>query len=249
MSYIGTENRIRQRIKLSLPIRLTGLDSARRPWSESTRLIDVSPFGARFTTRRLTEPGRLIRLTLMMPRQLRCFDHVEDQYKVWSLVCHVTEIATGDGSLLDIGVGFIGKRQPESYNLNPHTRYALFEAASDGRLWGMRQKETQQARSGRWERSETRLTIAVSVRVEVLDDHGQSVESETTITENISQHGTAVFTSLNVAAGQFVKLLNLENQMAFTAAIRSRSKQSDGFTRLHLQFIGSHWPLDGVVKT
>lgn len=76
MSYVGTENRVCQRIRLSLPIRLTGLDNRRRPWLESSRLIDVSPFGARFAIRRLTEPGRLIRLTLMMPRPLRCFDHV-----------------------------------------------------------------------------------------------------------------------------------------------------------------------------
>jgi hypothetical protein len=30
-----------------------------------------------------------LRLTLAMPRQLRCFDHVEDQYRVWSLVRNV----------------------------------------------------------------------------------------------------------------------------------------------------------------
>lgn len=248
MSYVVTIKRVRQRIKLSLPIRLTGLDRRCQPWSESSRLIDVNPFGARFTMRRLTEPGRLLRLTLMMPRQLRCFDHVEDQYRVWSLVRHVTEVTTADASLLDIGVGFIGKHPPMSYNLKPYTRYTLAETASEGRLWGMREMGALQALGARHERgeSETRLRIAVNVEVEVLDDDGHSDESEKTITENISRQGTCVFTTLNVEEGQFVRLINLENQMCFTAAIRSRSNGSDGFTRLHLQFVGGRWPIEEI---
>lgn len=248
MSYTGTENRVSQRLNLSVPVRLTGLDSLRRPWLESSSLIDVSQFGARFMIRRLTEPGRLIRLTLMMPHELRCFDHIAEQYRVWSLVRHVTEVTTSDGPLWEIGVGFIGKHQPVSYNLRPCTRYTVAETASEGRLWGIREMGTQWAPGAHPEKRspETRLTIAVDVKVEALDDYGHPGETEKSITENISQHGTAVFTTLNVEAGQFVKLTNLENQMCWMAAIRSRRKGSDGFTRLHLEFIGGHWPLDGI---
>ena len=51
-----------------------------------TRLIDVTPFGARFRLMRPFDIGRLLQLTLKMPHQLRVFDHVEDQYRVWSIV-------------------------------------------------------------------------------------------------------------------------------------------------------------------
>ena len=77
---------MRERLELSLPVRVFGRESADMDWVETTRLIDVTPFGARFPLTHPTEPGRLLHLTLPMPRQLRCFDHVEDQYRVWALV-------------------------------------------------------------------------------------------------------------------------------------------------------------------
>ena len=46
----------------------------------------MTPFGAGFTLKRPTEKGRLLYMTIPMPRQLRVFDHVEDQYRIWAIV-------------------------------------------------------------------------------------------------------------------------------------------------------------------
>ena len=82
--------RMRERIKLALPVRVQCRESAGLEWTEMSRLIDVTPFGARFPLTRPIERGRLLHLTLPMPRQLRCFDHADDQYRVWALICHVS---------------------------------------------------------------------------------------------------------------------------------------------------------------
>src|SRR5215212_6780955 len=103
--------RIRERLELSLPVRVYGRESADCEWVEHTRLLDVTPFGVRLALSRPTEPGRLLHLTLPMPRQLRCFDHVEDQYRVWALVRNIKLVdPSGDKPLrFEIGAAFIGK--------------------------------------------------------------------------------------------------------------------------------------------
>ena len=86
--------RIRDRLALQLPVRVRVRESADFEWIEMTRLINVTPFGAGFTLKRPTEKGRLLHMTIPMPRQLRVFDHVEDQYKIWAIVRHLKSEAS-----------------------------------------------------------------------------------------------------------------------------------------------------------
>src|SRR5882672_9413047 len=104
--------RIRERLELKLPVRVRCREAADTEWTEITRLIDVTPFGAGFTLKRPIEKGRLLHMTIPMPRQLRVFDHVEDQYRVWALVRYVRPLAPPAGSslLFEVGVAFIGKQ-------------------------------------------------------------------------------------------------------------------------------------------
>src|SRR5438034_10321553 len=80
------EKRIRERLELKLPVRVSCRETPDFEWMEVTRLIDVTPFGAGFTLKRPTEKGRLLHLTIPMPRKLRTFDHAEDHYRVWATV-------------------------------------------------------------------------------------------------------------------------------------------------------------------
>ncbi|MBK7513225.1 MAG: hypothetical protein IPI76_13295 [Chloracidobacterium sp.] len=60
--------------------------------------------------------GRLMLLTIPMPRQLRCFDCGEAQYRIWALVrrCIAIEQRSGE-PLFSVGVAFVGKKPPEGY--------------------------------------------------------------------------------------------------------------------------------------
>src|ERR1041385_1096163 len=84
--------RIRERLALHLPVRVQGRDTPTFEWTEITRLINVTPFGAGFTLKHPTERGRLLYMTIPMPRQLRVFDHVEDQYRVWAVVRYMKSV-------------------------------------------------------------------------------------------------------------------------------------------------------------
>ena len=242
------QNRVRERIKLALPVRVHCRESAEHEWTEMSRLVDVTPFGARFPLTRPTERGRLLHLTLPMPRQLRCFDHIEDQYRVWALICHVSarpEFAgeeTG-GVRYEVGVAFTGKHPPASYVKDPSTLYKAVSVSAEDNLWRLQEVE----RASASHRSEqTRLQMALNVQLEVFDTEGRVTASEQTVTENISRRGAAVWTMLKVERGRFVRLTSTETGLAIIAVVRAMRTGADGIPRLHLEFINQQWPLEGI---
>jgi PilZ domain len=237
--------RLRERIALSLPVRITCRETADHEWVEMSRLVDVTPFGARLTLKRPTEMGRLLLLTLAMPRQLRCFDHVESQYRVWSLVRNVKMLnpKTENGRLIEVGVAFVGKHPPPSFLKDPARRYEI--ANLQAGLWAV-QEESSEVLSeldSTDKREESRHTIPIEVTIEVFDENGGFSESENTVTENISRKGAAVFTTLDLKPGRFVKMSNPHDGTEVIAAVRDRRIGGDGIGRLHLRFIGCEWPL------
>ena len=82
--------------------------------------------------------------------------------------------------------------------------------------------------------------------VEAYNEKGEIGQRETTVTENISRRGAAVFTTLNVERGSLIRLSSTQYQMAVVAAVRARRAGPDGIMRLHLEFIDREWPLEGI---
>lgn len=229
---------------LSLPVRVTCRETVNHEWVEMSRLVDVTPFGARLRLKRPTETGRLLLLTMAMPRQLRCFDHVEDQYRVWSLVrnLRMLDAAKYNGAVIEIGVAFVGKRPPDSFLKDPSTRYDIAHLQSG--MWTV-QEESDEMLSEvdpSDKRKESRHTIPTEVTLEVFGGEKESPQIENTVTENISRSGAAVFTALNLERGRFLKITTRDG-VEVLAVVRNRIVGADGIARLHLQFIGSEWQL------
>ncbi len=132
MSVEGKSRRLRERLSLDLPLRIQGRESLNDQWMEMTRVMDVTPFGARFTLERPVKVGRLIRLTLPMPREMRCFDHLDRLYQAWALVRNIEEITReARAPRFAVGVAFVGKDPPISYVKDPLT---LLRATSRTKL-------------------------------------------------------------------------------------------------------------------
>ncbi len=211
-------------------------------WTEITRLIDVTPFGAGFTLKRPVEKGRLVHMTIPMPRQLRVFDHVEDQYRVWALVRYIKRAATSDETpLFEVGVAFTGKRAPRSYEEDPARRYEIgalsAESLNSLRDW----QEAELASSDK--RRLTRHNIPVDMLIETLDEKGGVEQSEHTVTENISARGAALYTTLDLPVGRFIRLSSLQYKVTAYAAVRGSSMGPSGVPRIHVEFVDREWPL------
>jgi len=237
--------RSRERLGLKLPVRVMGRDSVDNEWTEMSRLVDVTPFGARLSLKRPVETGRLVHLTLAMPQKLRCFDHIEHQYRVWSLVRNVKMLEPGAGALVEIGVAFVGKHPPLSYASDPSRRYEMAESDPGSGLWSVKEQSDQMISeiSASDQRKASRLAIPIDLLIEVFGANGELSQSERTVTENISRQGAAVFTTLDITPGHFVKVTSEQFAISRLATVRGRRPGPDGTPRLHLEFVGGEWPL------
>jgi len=168
MSEQRVYKRIRERLPLSLPVRVRGRETPAFEWTEVTRLSNVTPFGAGFTLKHPTEKGRLLHMTIPMPRQLRVFDHVEDQYRIWAVVRYIKTSVVNETTVFEVGVAFIGKRPPASYEQEPWRRYDVVNTAFQAA-----KSADEILKPFADQRSYTRHQIAVDMRLEIVDETGQ----------------------------------------------------------------------------
>lgn len=241
------EERRIHRIPISLPVKIEGKDDPSETWSVITRLNDVSPFGASFMLKRPIKRGRLVQLTLPMPRQMRCYDFMESQYKVWSIVRRCIKKDEGSEESYFIGVAFIGKAPPKSYIENPSKIYEISHRAEEG-LWHITTAEPNPDESNvpKEDRRHSRYAIPVNLTVEVTDEDGNIITSEPTVSENISLGGAAIFTSLTVDVGTHLKVTSIQYDTSIKAIVRGKRIGPDGIPRLHIEFIDNFFPLQGI---
>jgi len=183
-----------------------------------------------------------------MPPKLRCFDHIEDQYRVWSLVRNVKLLEPGAGAMVEIGVAFVGKHPPRSFAGDPSRRYEIAQSNPGAELWSVHEESDKVISEVLVtdKRKESRHTIPIDVLIEVFGANGELSEGESTVTENISPQGAAVFTTLDVTPGHFVKVTSEQYATSRLATVRARRAGPDGIPRLHLEFVGGEWPLGSI---
>lgn len=243
------ENRRIQRISLNLPARVESKVSDSVSWNEITRLNDVSSFGAGFNLTRPVKRGRLVQMTIPLPRKLRCFDFTEPQYKVWGLVrsC-ITRSNSAASDVYAVGVAFIGKKPPKTYETDPAK---LFEIShkDEGSLWQVIEAQSQPDESHlpKELRRHSRYSIPANIIVEKMDSEGNVLESESTVTENLSVSGASIFTSLSTEIGSFVRVKSDQYNVTIISVVRGKRLGQDGIPRIHIEFIDRFFPLEGIV--
>jgi hypothetical protein len=237
-----------QRLALALPVRVEGKIDRTVSWDEITRLKDISAFGAGFNLNRPVKRGRLVVLTLPMPRQLRCYDHMEPQYRIWGIVRRCIPVnATATPEQYAIGVAFIGKSPPPGYNDDPARLYDIVDRDDDN-FWQITESsDNPDERSlPRELRRHSRYPIPINFLLETLDDDGNVTAAEMTVTENISLGGAAVFTSLETHTGAFLRVTSEQYKTTIISVVRGKRIGPDGIPRLHIEFIDHFFPLEGI---
>lgn len=244
------ENRRLQRISLPLPVRVEVKIDKLTSWNEITRLTDISAFGAGFTLKRPVKRGRVVLLTIPMPRQLRCFDFGEAQYRIWGLVRRSIETSQRHSDqVFSVGVAFIGRTPPEGFIEHPARLYDIASLAPEGTgLWQVVDADLNADDSSLPPdlRKQSRFHIPEALTLELMDADGNVSRSESTVTENISFGGAAVFTQFDVDAGTFFRVTSERHNVQIISIVRGRRVGKDGITRLHIEFIDRLFPLDGI---
>ncbi|MEP6945559.1 MAG: PilZ domain-containing protein [Acidobacteriota bacterium] len=247
---VPKDDRRIQRISLPLPVRVEVKIDRSSNWNEITRLTDISAFGAGFTLKRPAKRGRVVQLTIPMPRQLRCYDYGEAQYKVWSLVRRCIEVENrNQENTFAVGVAFLGKTPPEGFFEHPSRLYDISHREAQGEgLWQVVESDLTADDSDLPSdlRKQSRFHIPEALILELMDADGSVSASESTVTENISVGGAAVFTQFDVEPGTFFRVTSERHDVKIISVVRARRLGPDGMTRLHLEFIDRLFPLQGV---
>jgi PilZ domain len=247
-STVTKENRRIQRISLPLPIRVEVKIDSKVNWNEVTRLSDVSAFGAGFTLKRPVKRGRVIQMTIPMPRQLRSFDYSEPQYRIWGIVRRCIQIEHAVSPEYAVGVAFTGKAPPKGFLEHPSMLYDIARRDETEGFWHVTPANLTADDSDlpKELRKQTRYSIPEQLMVAQVDAEGNVIFAESTVTENISLGGASVFTTLKAETGNFVRVTSDRFNVTILSVVRGARVGGDGITRLHLEFIDRHFPLEGI---
>lgn len=234
---------------MTLPIKAEVKIDQKVKWDEITRLTDVSSFGAGFTLSRPVKRGRLMLLTIPLPRRLRAYDHSEPQYKVWAIVRRCVKIDTPSlrGDLYAVGVAFVGQNPPSSFLSDPSLIYEITHREQDG-LWSISIVDDNNVDDElpKDARKHSRYMIPMNVTIEVIDEEGNPGISEQTVTENLSYSGASVFSSLDAEIGSFIRVTSDQINISIISIVRGKRLGEDGIPRLHIEFIDHFFPLEGI---
>jgi len=201
--------------------------------TESVHVVSASAGGVGFYSEQKCAIGQIVSLMMEMPRDLRRYDQNKKFYKVWALVQHCEKLTRSSF----IGVAFIGAVPPESYLANPTASFRIAGVGPNG-FWTV--KETEHPHQ---QRSHTRFKSSINVRLVFVDNDGKEEDSETALTDNISETGAAVFSNARRDVGELVRVSASAYAFEATALIRNTRAGEDGRPRLHLEFIDTTFPV------
>ncbi|MCW5958761.1 MAG: PilZ domain-containing protein [Pyrinomonadaceae bacterium] len=243
------ENRVIQRISMQLPVKVEVRVDAKMTWEEIARIRDVSRYGAGFALTRPVKRGRLVFITIPMPRSLRTYDFAEPQYKIWGIVRRCIKFTDAEtrSEKYSIGVGFVGKEPPKSYWVDPATIYEIVDRDEED-FWKISEAytgpdtEVVPAES----RRHSRFRIPTNVTVDILDGDGEPVASEDTVTENLSLSGASIYTSFSPSVGDFLRISSTQYNVTIISIVRGVRVGEDNIQRLHIEFIDRFFPLEGI---
>lgn len=233
-----TDKRQDERISLAISAVVRVKESKSVFWKETTDLVSLSRSGAGFYLEKQCEVGRLVSLMVSMPKHFRCYDHDKELYRVWGLVQHCSRVSGEGEAAFHVGVAFVGKNPPPSYNENPLHSYRIAGMNEDG-TWRIVEAKTSFV-----VRRHPRYWLALEVMLAAHDPDMNLISDDKATTENISLSGAAVFSNLNVDVGDSVNFNSIEHNFSAQAIVRNRQTSEYDLPRLHLEFINENFPVE-----
>lgn len=242
MSVVAEVEKMKAEITEELLAVVKSKDADNKQWKEVADVMSFTAGGTAFHIERECKVGTLISLMLAMPAHLRCYDHDKELYRIWGLVQFCQPLNDNGREGFHVGVAFIGKKAPESYNENAEQSYRIRGMDEDG-LW-----KIEEAKSAFKVRRHLRYWTAVELYLALVDRKQDAVGGEWTKTENISKRGAAVFTVLDVGVGDRVKFISEKFDFSGLAVVCNKQLGKDGKSRLHLQFVENDFPVEQIKK-
>jgi hypothetical protein len=107
---------------IKVPVRVRGREADGTTWEEVTSCVDVSLGGVGVLMSHPVGTGRVLHLSVPLPRSLRQYDLGEASYQVYALVRNTRHSA---GSVSRVGVVFLGRNPPGGGGLLPAEHFRM----------------------------------------------------------------------------------------------------------------------------
>jgi hypothetical protein len=208
------------RRQFTLPVRVNAHDPDGTAWEEMTQSEDACFGGISFPLKHPTFVGHALHLALPLPKAFRQYSLSDASYRVYGLVRDIYTMPTS----VRVGVMFLGKNPPRGYEANPGGRYLL---------------PTDPPPAPKERRGGNRVDVFVNLK---LVRNNGTVQTETTVTENVGRGGVRVMTSLPVSKGEILLVEDTAGTFRLRAEIRNMFVGKDGVPRLNLRFIDGPAP-------
>lgn len=203
------------RVKMMIPIQITGYDAQQNKWQEMSRIVDVSLVGASFNLKQDIVSGLILYLSFPMPWKLRQYAHSDPSYKVYAVTRNSIPLPTRE---YRIGVEFLGPKPPQTYVEKPWTIF-------DSSVW-----------RGQERRRSIRKNIKEPVWVEYYKGFDQLVGLEQGCTEDISKTGARICVQEPPLDFNLVKVFAIGQRFESLARVTNQFVGKDGLHRLCVQF-------------
>lgn len=210
-------------------------------WKEVTKVLTVSKNGAGFSLSRPCVVGRLVTLVMPLDPELRAYDKKQELYPVMAIVQYCNPTTVDGETRYHIGVGFVGKKVPDSYKADPTQSYRICGMKQDG-LWSISEAESQFKN-----RRQPRYWLSLPITISLLQKAGNPGAKEETITKNISASGISALCSLETSVDQKVKIACKQLNFYSLAIVRNRKSLNGEVPTLHLEFVDNEFPIEDVI--
>lgn len=218
-------------------------ESQEETWKEVAKVLTVSKNGAGFSLTRPVVVGRLVTLVMPLDPELRAYDKKKELYPVMAIVQYCNAATVDGRTQYHVGVGFVGKKIPDSYKADPTQSYRISGMKQDG-LWSISEAESQFKN-----RKQPRYWISLPLTVSLLQRADKAVNKEDSFTKNIAAGGVSVSCSLDAEIGDKVKVACKELDFYSLAIVRNRKVSNSEMPTLHLEFVDNEFPIEEVIAT
>jgi hypothetical protein len=216
-------------------------ESAFDTWTEATEVTAIGRFGTGFTLSRECKIGQLISLRIPLTAGFPVSDKFELPMSVVCLVQQCCEVTVEGRSLYHIGVVFVGKYFPASYDANPLQCYKVCGTDPEGFF------KIKEAGEQFKSRRHPRYRIQLEVNLTLIQKSEKAVVRAKGTTRDIGASGVSVVTMLDAKVGDIVKFGCREIEFYSVSVVRNRRNVFGFEDLLHLEFLESKLPIERVM--
>ncbi len=235
---LKTDNRSMDRKVVSIPAVIRVQEDIDSYLEEPGKVIALTKNNVSLVVNRKCQIGHLLLISALFPKEMRCYDLIENIYHVWGIVQHCSSISGNEETEnFHLGIALIGEKPPSSYIVNPMQNYRLCGCEDSG-FWKIVEVEKEFKT-----RKNPRFKTSIEVYLGILDEKNNLVGGEKVLTENISASGVAVFSNLELKVGDCVKIINQKYDFSALAVVRNRDIFDNHQPKVHLEFVAATFPI------